>query len=505
MNLTRGLSGYREEIAVFLLTLLSRLGMAAFWPTSSPDWHHSYAVVAENLYFNDCVSLSDPASARCEPHWGGNQLPGFPWLVAQGWRLLHLLGGEVAFGKSRQVVGITTEPILILQSLVLAAAFAYLVLALKKWSLPPVVVLTAGLLLTFSPMTLAWARYPLTESLDLAVLGWLLAEIVRSLQQQRLRLAPLLVCLTAALYLRTDNAVLIVPVALAAWTIHPFRIGLKRLLLLGLLLSLPVGGWWWRSAVHHDLGLIPCSGVWNCVPGKASDLPPYPADYIRWGMSWTTDAYQYPSWYYPLTTRKYSELRYPEEALADDGEREEVRDLMQRLAAHDGQPFPGEEAAGFRRLVEEKNRRYPLTQWLILPARRMLHMWFTPYFSAGWPNATLSLSSFQLDSQQILSLARDHFEAVGMKAGLFLYRVGMVILLLAFAFRASDPRVRTLARLTLAWVAAKALFHGYVVFEPRYSVPHFCWMEPVIVLGLFGLKPAWFPGGFRPQPIGRRM
>ena len=41
-----------------------------------------YQNVALNILYNFCVSLSDPATKECVPHWGGNQLPGYPAFLA---------------------------------------------------------------------------------------------------------------------------------------------------------------------------------------------------------------------------------------------------------------------------------------------------------------------------------------------------------------------------------------------------------------------------------------
>ena len=41
-----------------------------------------YKIVAQNLYLNFCLSLSNPEIGECLPHWGGNQPPGYSSFLA---------------------------------------------------------------------------------------------------------------------------------------------------------------------------------------------------------------------------------------------------------------------------------------------------------------------------------------------------------------------------------------------------------------------------------------
>jgi|GEM_PF-5200747 len=49
-----------------------------------------YVTVARNILFNGCVSTAAPETALCTPHWGGNQFPGYPLLIALGGWLARL-------------------------------------------------------------------------------------------------------------------------------------------------------------------------------------------------------------------------------------------------------------------------------------------------------------------------------------------------------------------------------------------------------------------------------
>ncbi|MBT5399653.1 hypothetical protein HOL24_03820, partial [bacterium] len=63
------------------MAIFTRLIFVFFFPDGGGDWD-IYSTVAENI-LNGCgVSLSNPESGECVPHFGGNQLPGFPAFVA---------------------------------------------------------------------------------------------------------------------------------------------------------------------------------------------------------------------------------------------------------------------------------------------------------------------------------------------------------------------------------------------------------------------------------------
>jgi 4-amino-4-deoxy-L-arabinose transferase-like glycosyltransferase len=182
-----------------------------------------YATVAENILRNGCVSLSLPALQQCVPHWGGNQLPGYPAFLAAVWSVSH-----------------TTTAVLLVQSILVSAAttwFAYCAAPLIGRRLAIVLGLVVGL----SPLTLAWSRFVLTDALSVACALCLLAEVFRYFQDGRVRVVPIGLFLGAAIFLRYDNAILVVPLSILLWRQR------TALLLCVAIALLPAAGWWVRS------------------------------------------------------------------------------------------------------------------------------------------------------------------------------------------------------------------------------------------------------------------
>ena len=85
-------------LGVFAAASIPRLLLVQFFPWFEGDGT-VYVAVARNILENACVSMSDPQSAACVPHWGGNQPPGYPAFIAVAWKLTS---GAAASGPSEK-------------------------------------------------------------------------------------------------------------------------------------------------------------------------------------------------------------------------------------------------------------------------------------------------------------------------------------------------------------------------------------------------------------------
>ena len=193
--------------AVVALAFAVRAPLALVAPVVSPDGAASQ-IVAANILLHGCISLSDPAAGACVPHWRGNHPPGYPGFLALSWTL---------FGQG------LTSPLLV-QSAIFAMAAGWLVRATAIFSRSRLVGSAVGLVAALSPVQLAWARFVLPETLSLAAALWVLAELMLSLHQRRLRWAPLGLGLLAASFLRYDGILLCVPVAVCGFMVHRGRV-----------------------------------------------------------------------------------------------------------------------------------------------------------------------------------------------------------------------------------------------------------------------------------------
>jgi len=365
-------------LAVLGVALAVRLAFVLFAPATGGDWD-IYERVAANILRGCGVSLSDPAGAACVPHFGGNQLPGYPGFVA----LIFALTGhsEVALR--------------IAQALLATAAIAYVMHAVRRYADDGRAALAAGLFLGLSPLAVAWPRFLVTEALAVATTTWVLAELILSLAEQRLRLLPLALALVAALFVRLDAALLAVPVALAGFLVHRPAAAVRRGAILALLVAVPLAAWTVRNIAVGLPSLWPTSMT---MPDNSRP----PVGYIEWGRSWMSDEYQKPGWGYTVNRLAYDRIAIDGRAYDSPEERARVEALLAELRRHTGQAFPKEIDDAFAAIAAERNARHPLRAWLGLPLRRAWSMWANPFSSYGWPT---ELSSATSDEAR-LALAR---------------------------------------------------------------------------------------------------
>ena len=125
-------------LLVLLFTLITRLVFIIYFPTGGGDWI-IYSTVAENILSGCGVSLSSIGSGECEPHFGGNQGPGYPVFVFLSW----LIGGH------------EDVYIRVFQLFFYISSLLYLVRAIKIYTSSRKVALWVGIILALSPLGVA--------------------------------------------------------------------------------------------------------------------------------------------------------------------------------------------------------------------------------------------------------------------------------------------------------------------------------------------------------------
>jgi hypothetical protein len=350
-------------LVVMLLAGMFRGGIAAVYPFEAGD-AVVYLNVAQNILENGCVSMSVPAAAECVPHWGGNQLPGYPFFIAFSWFL---------FGEG-------TESIRVAQTIVAVGAVLYLMRAVHVVSQSRTATLVAGLVLALSPVSVAWPRHIFTETLAISVTLWLFAELMFSLKEKKLRIWQIALALVLAVFVRMDMLSLCLPVAIAGFIIHRPVVALRRGMVIALLMLIPLSAW---SARSVNLGLGPLPKM--VVVAKNARVP---AGVLAWGNTWSTNEYHLPTWAFPIFTLKYSAIDPPKEAFDSPEEEKLVRELVAKAASSDGQELPVEIDDAFLEIAEERSQRAPWRNWLVLPLKRSAMMWANIYTSGGFPMAS---------------------------------------------------------------------------------------------------------------------
>ena len=363
-------------------TLLPRLIFVVVFPGGGGDTVHIYQSVALNILQNGCVSLSDPASGICTPHWGGNQLPGYPFFLYLVW----------------SVFGISWLHANIIQTLLLTTAICLLVRAIHRlrgeWYSP----LAVGLVMALSPLQLPWSRMALTETLSFAAIIWLFAELIHSLALRRLRVWPLGISMVAALFIRYDNVFVCLAIAIVAFYLHTPKQALMRGGFIAAIVAAPLFIWTVRNTAS-GLDAIPSSIIM-----KGQNQPPL--GYIKWGKSWSINQYQYPSWLYPITGRNYKAISIDSSVYNSEQEKELVENLLRELRTYQGKPFPNHIDVAFARLAQARHDQNPIWYSLGVRLQRSWNTWFNLKASSGWPVSIAGLHHVGADRHESDSYSR---------------------------------------------------------------------------------------------------
>lgn len=437
---------------VFVATALPRLVLAVAGPRLSPDGT-LYLNIARNILEHGCVSMSESATGLCVPHWGGNHLPGYPAFLA-------LLGGDIAMARGVQI-------------LLLSVAVAWLSMQLGRLLQRPFLGGLAVLLLVVSPAHMAWGRFVLPDTLTVAVMVWIMAEIARALDTGRLPVLSLALALSAACWLRYDGVAACIPIAIAGFMIYPPWRAVRAGCVIALIVAVPLVAWSVRSAMQ---GLS-----WVPQPRFMLDGSFTPNGFLAWGNTWIVNLPQGAGFGYTLSNKAYDEIVIPQNIFTGADERRRVEALMADLARFNQQDFPPEIDARFAELAIERRHNYPVETLLIVPLRRILSFWLSPVASLGWPleiSSELTAEERQQWSSggipgKLAVAAAYPMQALG-KLVMFGYRLGLVvgaIWLFVMLLRGPPGPWRVIAVSALAFALARSVALSFQLsIDPRYMI-----------------------------------
>jgi hypothetical protein len=462
----------RRRVAVFAAILLC-VGAARVWlATTAPVVTNDsliYATVAANIQKNGCVSVAPPQTAECTPHWGGNQLPGYPALIA---------AVGVLTGRSATTLDAVKRPVLVVTASLFALACAWFGTQLGAWMGSAAWGLGAGLFVGLSPATAGWSRFVLTETLAGALWVLLAAEGLRQIAAQRVSPWPLGVLLAAAAFTRYDSF----PLALVALALVVIAVGSSRaggpLLAMGAIAAAPLALWCVRLAVvglplvppvYAPYGWEPAAGAW------------------RFQTTWMTQEEESVNFWWPIAVGRYREIHFNLDAL-DASERAEIERIWPRLYALHGQPMPRDIDEAFHRMADARRQQAPFQTFVRVPLARLWNLWTNPqpFFGGGWV---------------LFPHAKDALPRIAT-----VYRLSILALaLVATVWLAGWLRAAPHARFALALLGAAALHAvamtaaGYI--ETRYLAHTFPGIEAALAIGaaLVGkrVRGAQPPGGGR--------
>ena len=456
--------------AVALAVLIPRLIFVLSFPAMEGDGM-VYTTVALNILYNGCVSMSDPVLGACAPHWGGNQLPGYPAFIALSWLL----------------TGSWTSAPLVAQAMAYAAAATYVVRALILSGTGTRAVLAATAVLVFSPTFVAWPRMLLTETLALAAALWVLGILIRAFSNSRIPTLELGIAFAIGLFIRYDFVLLAIPVIIAGFTIHRPAEALRRGTVVILIVAIPYGAWTLRS-MSADLPPFPPFGLTD----EGEQLAP---GTLEWMGTWVASPYDLPNSVWPLVTGDYGNIQPPDRAFTDAEERQLVGELLAQLRQIKPGPVPDQVDAAFSDLAALRRGNHTVYLRLGLPLRRAAEMWFSPFPSMGWP-AEVGTGRAELMSAvktrgfgEIAIFVFDSAGPAAAKAIVGGWRL-LVIGVLGFVIIANilgRRKDQGLIWLALAYgLVRTGVFASTVLVEARYLLPALMWLEISRALAYFG-------------------
>jgi hypothetical protein len=462
-------------LAAGALVMVISIAYAAVEPGFGGD-STRYLLVARNILFNGCVSISEPQSGACIAHWGGNQFPGYPaFLAAAGF----LAGLEAGANPADFAM-----PGIILQSAMAGLAAARLGWAAERFTTSPRTGFICALIVGFSPFHFAWSRWLLTEMVSTAIAIWVLAELLLSLRDGRLRVVPLALALTAGFFLRFDSIALCAAVVPVAFAIHSPMTALRRGVVIAVLMALPVAAWSTRNVVHGlSVYPVPSYGLGH---GKGQG-------YYDWLSTWVTDLYMGARAAYPAANRRYSQIELAPQAYLDGQNRQTVDDLLRRWAEHDGEEMPGWIEQRFHELAKERRRREPVTVWLVTPLRRAMFIWAAPAYSFGW-NVELGEAAREFHAagnwRGLLGAALDSPLKITVKAGVMVLHFVILAAFVIVLFwpriaLPNEPNLRPIVWATVGYATTKTVFVTVLgQADPRLSIEVYPFFEFVVVMVL---------------------
>ena len=457
-------------ITFFFIIIFTRALFIIFFPADGGDYE-IYSTVAQNI-LNGCgVSLSNPLTNDCIPHFGGNHGPGYPFFLSIIWSFFNNSDYAVRF----------------FQTIIYGIACLWLIRAsyiLTDHKLSSIII---GFLLAFSPLLIAWPRYIQTETLSVAATIFLLAEIVLSLSIKKIRIFTIGIALIFATWIRLDNIFLTVPVAVSVIYIHGFKEGIIKGTAIALILFSTWSVWTARNIIVELPSLMPHDMV---MPDGSRS----PSGYLKWTKTWITHEYERPGALWGINRKNYIQISIPERAYNSYSEKIEIEKLIRQLKKIDKKDFPEKLDNEFNKIALKKISENPIQYWIIYPLTRGINMWTNPFSSFGWPN---EMPDRGLSKDERLAAANGSTNILIQKAIEFpihaaskafnaFYRLILMSLfifcVIKIFYKNKEPHLYFFNLITMSYIVSRTLFFSFQSnFETRYMLTTIPFIELLVV------------------------
>ncbi len=461
-------------LIIFTINILPRAIFIYFFPETGGDYE-IYTTVAKNIVNGCGVSLSDPTLADCVPHFGGNHGPGYPLFISLIWSIFNFSDDMVRY----------------VQAIIYGISCVWLSYSLFQFSGEKKSILIVGIIVALSPLLIAWPRYVQTETLALASSIWVLAEILLSISKNKIRIITIALSLIFATWLRLDNILLTVPVAVTVLYIHGLKKGLINGLIIFLILSSTWFAWTIRN-IHLSVDLIPSMVM--------QDGSRPPTGYMAWLKTWVTHEYERPGALWTINRKNYDTVYIPEYAYKNNEEKIIVNNLLLELKGFTGEPFPEYIDNNFKKLASKIMTNNIWEYWFLNTFTRSYRLWTNPFSSFGWPNEMPDKDLSKTERLQIAEgnigvmiskIINNPYQALS-KAFIAIYRVILMLLMLYYIiiFLRSRSKIKMgILLIVLSYLVSRTLFFSIhsANFETRYLLTTMPFIEIFVLLAFFNL------------------
>jgi len=459
-------------IIFFFIIIFPRILFIILFPETGGDYD-IYSTVAANILKGCGVSLSNPLSNECIPHFGGNHGPGYPLFMSIIWFISDNSDYAVR----------------VFQTIIYSIACICLLRSVNLYTSNKNLTIILGLILAFSPLLIAWPRYVQTETLSIAATIYLLSELILSIYKKNIRIFTIGLALILATWIRLDNIFLTIPVAVVTIYIHGIKLGVFKGFIIALILSSTWGLWTLRNIEVNLTSLLPTDMI---MPDGSRP----PSGYLKWTKTWITHEYERPGALWGINRKNYDSISIPDRAFSNTNEKLKVEKLLKKLEEANQEDFPIWIDNEFKKIAENKINNNSFQHWIKYPFIRALKIWSNPFSSFGWPN---EMPDKELSKEERLKAASGNINLLIQKATKYpihalskgfnaTYR-GLLMILLMYCFikifKNKDYKLYPIALMTLSYMISRTAFFSFNAnIETRYIVTTIPFIEVLIILTL---------------------
>ena len=454
-----------------ILFLILNIFFIIFFPGESGD-SATIKIVAKNILINSCISLSDPLSRLCLPHWGSNQGLGYPFIVSLSF---HFFGENL-------------NPIRIFQLFFHLFSIFLLITQIKKYyKIKPQNIIII-MLLFISPVTMGWHRSILTESINFSFVIILISFLVPLFKEKNINPFLLGLILALGFYIRYDFVFFIIPIVILLFLKLTFKNFFFTIIKISIISLILVSPYLYRN-YKVGLDIIPPTQIGLHVDGGPSS----PTGYIDWVTTWSSTNYMYANALYPLDYGNYNEIKISKKAYFSKKQEDDVLKYLNNLKHHIGKSIPDVIDQKFQDLANYNRDNFIFYVYFILPTKRIISLWLNPVTSLGFPgsfnNTNISYDYLiKLNSLEKINFIKNNFFILLSKTVNFLYRIILLFglaYIVFYSFYKNIDRLKPIIYFVSSYILLKSIFLSFTFYTATRHIISSAILIEILIIFFF--------------------